>query len=340
MKAKKRKAIFTLLLVLVIIMLVSTLFGAATIAPGEVSRSIASRFIGFFTEDAVVNTIIWDIRIPRILLAAVVGLLLSTSGVILQGVLRNPLADPYILGVSAGASIGAMLSFVLGIDFVFFGFSTTPLLAFVFALMAVFLVYRLSHVAGRTSPETLILAGVAVSAFAASVLSIIIIVTGDLRAIYFWLLGDLSSASWLDVMTVTPYAIIGIIVAYFYSKDLNALLLGDDMALTLGVDVEVVRLFLLGVASLMAAAAVSVCGLIGFVGLIVPHFVRLIVGPNHRFLIPFAALSGMLILVFADIVARSAFSFVSTELPIGVVMAIIGAPFFIYLLRRRRISGK
>jgi iron complex transport system permease protein len=335
MKAKKKRAVFTLLLVLLLIMLASMLFGAATITPRQVISSVLNRILGLFTEDVTVRTIIWDIRIPRIILAAIVGLLLSTSGVILQGILRNPLADPYILGVSSGASIGAMASFIFGLDLVYFGFRTTPLLAFVSALIAVLIVYRLSHVSGRTSPETLILAGVAVSAFAAAVLALMIIVTGDLRAIFFWLLGSFADASWADVFAVTPYAIIGIIAAYFYSKDLNALLLGEEMALSLGVDVEIVRVFLLVIASLMTAAAVSVCGLIGFVGLIIPHFVRLIIGPNHRFLIPMAAISGMLLLVFADIVARVAFA--PTEIPIGIIMAIIGAPFFIYILRKRRL---
>lgn len=336
MRAKKRKAIFTLLLALLLIMLASTLFGAVSITPRQVIYSILGKVLGLFTQDVTVETIVWDIRIPRIFLAAIVGLLLSTSGVILQGILRNPLADPYIIGVSSGASIGAMLSFVLGLDFVYFGFRTTPFLAFIFALIAVFLVYRLSHVSGRTSPETLILAGVAVSAFAAAVLALIIIITGDLRAIYFWLLGSFSDASWTDVLTVTPYAIIGIIAAYFYSKDLNALLLGEEMALSLGVDVDAVRIFLLVIASLMTAAAVSVCGLIGFVGLIVPHFVRILIGPNHRFLIPVAAISGMFLLVFADIIARVIIA--PTEIPIGIVMALIGTPFFIYILRKRRLG--
>jgi len=338
MMTSRRKAVFSLLMLLLIIMLVSTLFGAASFTPRQVIYSILNRILGAFGSEVTVQTIIWNIRIPRIVLAAVVGLLLSTSGVILQGILRNPLADPYILGVSSGASIGAVLSFVLGYDLMVLGFRTTPALAFIFALAAVLVVYRLSHVAGRTSPETLILAGVAVSAFCAAVLALIIIVTGDLRAIFFWLLGSFSDASWRDVLSVFPYAVVGIIAAYFYSKDLNALLLGEDMALTLGVDVKAVRLFLLIIASLMTAAAVSVCGLIGFVGLIVPHFVRLIVGPNHKLLIPVAAISGMILLVACDVVARMAFA--PTEIPIGVVMALFGAPFFIFILRKRRMGGR
>ncbi len=335
---KKRNATLTLLGVLAAIMLVSTLFGAASVAPKDVMTAMLNGTLGLFGGDKTVNTVIWDVRVPRIILAALVGLLLSTSGVILQGILRNPLADPYILGVSAGGSIGAMLSFLFGRDVFFLGFRTTPLIAFAFSLAAVFIVYRLSHVAGRSSPETLVLAGVAVSSFAASVLALMIIVSGDLRSIYFWMLGSLQDASWADVLTVAPYAAIGIIAAYFYSKDLNALLLGDDMALTLGVDVKAVRIFLLVIASLMAAAAVSVCGLVGFVGLIVPHFVRLAVGPNHRLLVPIAGVSGMILMVAADIVARTALA--PTEIPIGVIMSLIGAPFFIYILRRRRLGPR
>ena len=338
MRSKQRRAIFTLLMVLLLLVLVSVLFGAASVSPREVVSSILNKLLGYFTKDITIETIIWDIRLPRIFLAAIVGLMLSTAGVILQGVLRNPLADPYILGVSAGASIGALISFVFGLDFIYYGFRTTPLLAFLFALIAVLIVYQLSHIGGRTSPETLVLAGVAVSSFAAAIVALIIILTGDLRSIYFWLLGSFAEASWVDVLSVTPYAIIGIIAAFFYSKDLNALLLGDEMASTLGVDVEPVRIFLLAIASLLAAAATSVCGIIGFVGLIVPHFVRMIVGPNHRFLIPVAAISGMLLLVVADIIARMAI--LPTEIPIGIVMSIIGAPFFIYILRKRRGVGR
>lgn len=334
MKTKVRKAVFTLLMLLIVVILFSVLFGAVSIAPREVVYSLLNRFLGFFTKDVTIDTIIWDIRLPRIVLAAMVGLMLSTAGVMMQGILRNPLADPYILGVSAGGALGAMLSFLLGIDLVFFGFRTAPLLAFGFALIAVLLVYQLSHIGGRASPETLILAGVAVSAFAAAVLSLMIILSGDLRSIYFWLLGSFSGSSWNDVLAITPYAIIGIIVAYFYSKDLNALMLGEDVAFTLGVDVEFVRLFILGVASLLAAATVSVCGMVGFVGLIVPHIVRLMIGPNHRLLIPAAAVCGALLVVLADVIARVVLR--PTEIPIGIVMAIIGAPFFLYILRRRR----
>ncbi len=306
---------------LLIAMLFSLLLGSVFVSPGELLGS----------------KILWQIRFPRVLLAALIGLLLSISGVILQGILRNPLADPYILGISAGGAVGAAVSIALGARFVILGMSSVPAAAFIFALIAVFMVYKLSQVAGKTTPETLILAGVALSAFCAAILSLIIIVSGSLQSIYFWLLGSLSSASWGNVLTVAPYALIGMGVAYFFSKELNAMLLGEEMALTLGVDIEKARLVLIGAASLMAAAAVSVSGLIGFVGLVVPHWIRLIMGPDHRLLVPVSALSGMLLMVVADTISRTILS--PLEIPIGIIMALIGAPFFLYLLRRRRLKG-
>lgn len=284
------------------------------------------------------NTIIWQIRMPRVILSGLVGILLATSGVILQGILRNPLADPYILGVSSGAGIGAAIAIALPIGFTFFGVSSIPMLAFGFALLSVYVVYNLSQIKGRSAPETLILAGVAVAAFSSAILSLIIIVSGRLQSIYFWLLGSLSLSSWNDVLNLLPYTVVGLMVAYFYSKELNALLLGEEVALTLGVEVEQIRIWLILVASLMTAAAVSVSGLIGFVGLIIPHFVRLMVGPNHRLLVPYAAIAGALLLVVADTLARTLFA--PMEVPIGVIMALVGSPFFLYILRTRRLGRR
>jgi iron complex transport system permease protein len=321
-KTEAKIALAVLAVFLILAIFLSLLLGSVFISPGQLLRS----------------EILWQIRFPRVVLAALIGLLLSISGVILQGILRNPLADPYILGISAGGAVGAAVSIGLGAQFVVLGMSSVPATAFVFSLVAVFVVYKLSQVAGRTTPETLILSGVALSAFCAAILSLIIIITGSLQSIYFWLLGSLSSASWQNVITVLPYALVGIGAAYFFSKELNALLLGEEMAVTLGVDVENTRLILIGAASLMAAAAVSVSGLIGFVGLVVPHWIRLIVGPNHRLLIPISALSGMLLMVVADTISRTVLS--PMEIPIGIIMALLGAPFFLYLLRRRRVRGK
>lgn len=302
---------------------------------------LGSLFLGsvfISPKDLFHSDILWQIRVPRVILSALVGLLLSISGVILQGILRNPLADPYILGVSAGGAVGAAIAIALGLQFVVLGMSSVPVLAFAFSLFSVMIVYRLSQVEGKTAPETLILAGVALSAFCAAILSLIIILTGNLQSIYFWLLGSLSSASWTNVITVIPYALIGTGIAYFFSKELNALLLGEEMARTLGIEVEKVRLILVGVSSLMTAAAVSVSGLIGFVGLIIPHWVRIVVGPNHRYLIIISGLSGMLLMVIADTIARTVLS--PIEIPIGIIMSLVGAPFFLFLLRRRRMESK
>lgn len=324
-KLKKKEigfVVVVLALVLIAAMIISLFLGSVFISPQELMKS----------------KIFWQIRFPRVVLAALVGLLLSLSGVILQGILRNPLADPYILGISAGGAVGAAAAIAFGLQAAFLGMSPVPVFAFVFSLVSVFVVYKLSSVSGKTAPETLILAGVALSAFCAAILSLIIIISGGLQAIYFWLLGSLSSANWVNVITIIPYAIIGAAVAYFFSKELNALLLGEEMAQTLGVDIEKTKLLLVGASSLMTAAAVSVSGLIGFVGLIVPHWIRLLIGPNHRLLIPIAALSGMILMVAADTIARTILS--PLEIPIGIIMALLGAPFFLYLLRRRRTEGR
>lgn len=299
--------------------------------------SIISLFIGSVwvpPQYILQSEILWQIRIPRILVAALVGMMLGVSGVVLQGILRNPLADPYILGVSAGAGVGAAAAMGLRLNFVFLGMSSVPIFAFIFAIGAVLVVYRLSFVSDRSSPEALILGGVAVSAFASAILALIVIISGQLQSIYFWLLGSLSMASYTDVITLIPYLAIGLTAAYFYSKELNVLLLGEEMALTMGVEVAKVRGLMILIATLMTAAAVSVSGLIGFVGLIIPHFVRLLIGPNHRSLIPISAIGGALLMIVADAIGRTVIS--PVEMPIGVVMALLGSPFFLYLLNKRR----
>ncbi|HVN67805.1 MAG TPA: iron ABC transporter permease, partial [Candidatus Sulfotelmatobacter sp.] len=236
-KLKKNEEVVALVLLVVFLIAaiaLSLMLGSVFIAPDKLLQS----------------EIFWQIRLPRVILAGIIGLMLSVAGVILQGMLRNPLADPYILGVSAGGGVGAAIAIALGLQFVFLGMSPVPLFAFVFSLLAVFVVYKLSEIGGETAPETLILAGVALSAFCSAILSLIIIISGNLQSIYFWLLGSLSSASWVNVYTVLPYAVLGVGAAYFYSKELNALLLGEELAKTLGVEVEKVRMVLICATSL------------------------------------------------------------------------------------------
>lgn len=330
-KRAKKRTIATMLLLLLGIVVISLLLGPVIIAPEKIFGAILSKAFGV-PADRFADIVVWQIRLPRICLAALVGALLSTSGVILQGILKNPLADPYILGVSAGGGLGAALALILGIEFTLFGISFIPLFAFIFALIAAGIVYQLARINGRTTTETLILAGVAVSSFCAAILSLIIILSGEMEKIYFWLLGGFSDATWGQVITLLPYIVVGFIITYFYSKELNASLLGEETALTLGVDIEKIRAILIIVASFMTAAAVSFSGLIGFVGLIVPHFVRIFIGYNHRFILPIAALSGAFLLVVADALSRIIFA--PMEIPIGIVMALIGAPFFLYVLRK------
>lgn len=319
---RKKHIVYILFAVLVLLSIATLFIGPVFISPQELLKS----------------DILWQIRLPRVFLASIVGMLLGVSGVILQGILRNSLADPYILGVSSGAGVGAAAAMGLKLNFVFFGMSPAPVFAFICAIGAVLVVYRLSFASDKTSPEALVLAGVAVSAFASAMLAIIIIISGQLQSIYFWLLGSLSMASYTDIITLLPYLIVGLVAAYFFSKELNALLFGEDMALTLGIDISQIRFIMVIIATLMASAAVSVSGLIGFVGLIVPHFVRLLIGPNHRMLVPISALGGAILMVAADAVGRTVLA--PVEIPIGVVMAILGSPFFLYLLRKRRVSGK
>ena len=218
--------VIVMMVLLVFVMLASLLFGAINIPPKDIYHAIANKISPQWIVSERVDTIVWRIRIPRMFLGALVGLLLAISGTILQGTLRNPLADPYILGISAGGGLGAAIAMVFAGSLTLLGMGFVPLFAFLFALGAVLIVYRLSSIAGKTSPETLLLAGVAVSSFAAAMLALLIIMSGKLQSIFFWLLGSFANASWLDVVSVCPYEVIGIYVEYFYSKELNDLLLG------------------------------------------------------------------------------------------------------------------
>jgi iron complex transport system permease protein len=329
--------VLLLVVILCVTIFISLFFGSSFIPPKDTLKTLLDSLFNPGNAESAEAMVLLQIRLPRILLAALVGMILSLAGVMLQGILKNPLADPYILGISAGGGVGAALAITLGLEFTLWGMSGIPIFAFIFSVAAVLVVYRLSNVGGRTTTETLILSGVAVSAFCAAALSLLIIISGELQSIYFWLLGSLAAAHWGQVTTLLPYAMLGILVAYYFSKDLNALLLGDESAQTLGVSVERTRIFLIVVASLITAAAVSVAGLIGFVGLIVPHIIRIFIGPQHRFLVPLSALSGMILMIIADIFARVLMS--PMEIPIGVIMSILGAPFFLYLVRHRHRRG-
>jgi iron complex transport system permease protein len=275
-----------------------------------------------------------DLRLPRIALAIIAGAALSTAGASFQGTFRNPLAEPYLLGVSAGAALGATIA-IVSRPLASLGIYTLPLLAFVGATLAAFLVYRLATFGGRTQGASLLLSGVAVGSTLTAVLSFLMVTTErDLHTVVVWLMGGLTSATWNKVFITLPVVAGGFIYMMLMARRMNLLLMGEERARELGVDSQRTRRNLMIVASLTTAAAVSFTGLIGFVGLMVPHIMRLLVGPDHRRLLPASALFGALLLLVADTVARTAMA--PAEIPVGIITAAAGGPFFLYLLRRRR----
>ena len=279
--------------------------------------------------------IILDIRLPRIFLAGLVGAALAVAGATYQGLFRNPLADPYLLGVASGAGLGATVGFLIPFPLQWMSFGAVPLFAFIGGMGAVAVVYSVARV-GKTLPATtLILAGVALGAFLSSVTSYLMTTCGEeLHGIVFWLMGGLSLTKWAEVWTVLPCVIVGVIVIWLHARPLNVMQLDEEQAQQLGINVGKVKLILLGAATLITSAAVCFTGLIGFVGIIVPHTVRLIWGPDHRFLLPLSTLVGAIFLILADTLAHTLLP--PTEIPVGVITAFCGAPFFLYLLRRKK----
>ncbi|MBM5805001.1 MAG: iron chelate uptake ABC transporter family permease subunit [Candidatus Verstraetearchaeota archaeon] len=285
----------------------------------------------------VEETIILQIRMPRVLADAMVGAALAAAGVVYQGIFKNPMADPYVLGVSAGAAVGAALAIVLGIGFTLFGLSTVPILAFAVSLIAVFVVYNISRVGSRVPVTTLLLSGLAVSIFLSAIVAVLQVISGEkLHAVVFWLMGSFSYVEWKDVWATLPLICLGTAAIYFFARDLNALALGEETAQQLGVDTERVKKLLLIFGSLVTAAAVSISGLIAFIGLIIPHLTRILIGPDHRILLPTSIIVGATFLVICDAVARVIVS--PVELPVGIITAFSGGPFFIYLLYKKKGS--
>ncbi len=282
------------------------------------------------------ETILLEIRLPRVALVALTGAALATSGVAYQGLFRNPLADPYLIGVAAGASLGATLVIAIQIAYhVNPGLVAVPLGAFAGALITVALVYALGRVGRSVPTTTLILAGVAVGSLAVSLTTFLFLRVGERTPrVLAYLLGGYGGSGWDAVWAVLPFAAIGFVVIYLYARPLNVLLFDEEQAQQLGINVEHVKVIVIVAATLITAAAVAFSGLIGFVGLIVPHAARFLVGPDHRRLLPLAVLGGAGFLMLADLIARTVIA--PEELPLGVVTAFAGAPFFLYLLRRSK----
>lgn len=275
--------------------------------------------------------IIWNIRLPRTIVAALVGMALSLSGVILQGIMRNPLAGPNIIGVTSGGGFFGIAIFILFPKYYYF----VPVGAFLGALIATFLTYYLAW-KGGASPTRLVLAGVAVSSlFSAGTNTIMTFFPSKVSGVLNYMVGGLSAITWKDAKSIMPYIILGAIMAIFMTDKLNILMLGDEVATGLGLRVEKTRFLLIIISSLLAGAAVSVVGMLGFVGLIVPHMARLFIGSDYRYLIPGTIFLGGATVMLCDTLAR--LLFIPMEIPVGIIMSLLGAPFFLYLLRKRRV---
>ncbi len=296
--------------------------GAMNIPVSDIAAVILGQ-----TADAK-GQVIWNIRLPRTLVGALVGLNLALAGAILQAVMKNPLADPHIIGISSGAGLAGVAVLIL---FPHLEYLITPV-AFLGAMAAAVLIYIMAW-KGGIRPIRIILAGVAVSAFLGAGISALLVFYSDrVHGALMWMVGGLSARSWPHLYIILPYSALGALLALVGAARLNVLNLGDDVARGLGLDVEATRLTMTAVAALLAASAVSVAGLLGFVGLVVPHAARLLIGSDYRFLLPAAALLGAGVVTLSDTLARTMFA--PVELPVGIIMAFVGAPFFLYLLRR------
>ncbi len=328
--------------ILVLVILLGVSFGSVAIPlPTIVQILLNSTHLFHFRQswNSSSELIVLQLRMPVVIGAGLVGAALGVAGVIFQGVLRNPLADPYLLGTSAGAALGAAIAFVLPLDTVFGPFFTlTPILAFVGALVTVLLVYLLARTDGHTPVVTLLLAGVVINAVMVAFQTLILTLSPKasfgVQALFNWLSGGIAVTSWQPVIIVGIIILIGIACALGFPGVLDAFALGEESAAHLGLHVEWYKIFFIALASLITAAAVSISGLIGFVGLVIPHLVRLLLGPKHRLLLPASALSGAIFLILADLLARVIIA--PAVLPVGIFTALVGAPFFLFLLRHSK----
>lgn len=338
MRRKPILVITILLGSLILALLLATSLGTVAIPAGDIAAIMLERALGVTVGghwSEAQEAIVWQLRLPRVLGAAIVGAALATAGVLFQGLLRNPMADPYLLGASGGAALAATLALFIPTSFVVLGFTLVPIAAFLGALLAMLLVYNIARVGTRTPITTLLLAGFAISSMMAAVMSFLMLMNQNtLQRVVLWTMGGISASGWDALQVVAPLILVGAVAALALANDLNAFSLGEDQAAALGVAVERQKFTAIIIGALLTGSAVAVSGLVGFVGLIVPHIVRLILGPEHRLLLPASFLSGAIFLVLADLIARLILA--PSEVPLGVVTAFLGAPFFIYLLRRNK----
>jgi iron complex transport system permease protein len=328
-------AMMGLVAVLALAVLLSVGLGAASLTPGQVLAVLATHTPWGGEPGAADAVIVWDLRLPRILLAALVGAGLAASGAAFQGLFRNSLADPFVVGASGGAALGATLAIAVGLRFSAVGFGPVPLAAFAGALLAVAVVYVVAESGGQAPAVALLLAGATLSTLLSALVSLVMILNDrTVREVMAWLMGGFGGRSWPQLIASGPYLCAGLAGIWLLARPLDALACGEDTAQGLGLPLTRARGAIVAFASLATAAAVAAGGIIGFVGLIAPHAARLLFGAEHRRLIPASALIGALLLLLADDLARTIAS--PLELPVGIVTAVAGAPFFLYLLKTRQ----
>ena len=342
MRRKKKKIILSLAIIgCVLLIYVCTVMGAASVSLEEVNRILLHEvFRAPVSMEGISQgtiAIVRDVRLPRVLLGFLTGAALAVCGASYQGIFKNPMADPYILGISSGAALGASIGIVLHFSGSLAGLSGTTLLAFAGALLTVFLVYTISRSGKKVPISSLLLSGIAVNQSLSAFMSLIMLFNQQsMDQIMFWTMGSLNGKGWNQILTILPYVIVGIVLLMTSARELDIMLLGEDTAVPLGVNVEFVKKKVLIVSSIVTAAVVSATGIIGFVGLLVPHVVRLFTGPKHRVLMPVSLIFGGTFLILCDTAARS---LITQEIPVGIITAACGGPFFLYLLWKSRRGG-
>lgn len=335
---KKTLYLCLIIIFLIIILFLSLAIGAVGVDISDIINILKAKILNNNDYIKGINDniiyIIWNIRLPRIIVSLLVGGILAIAGVTYQGVLKNPMADPFVLGISSGAALGATIGIITNISFNILGLNFTSILAFLGAILVIFIVYNIAKIRNEIPVTTLLLSGIAMSQFLTAILSTLMMINDrDLNKIIFWTMGSLSGKGWESIGTLLPYGILGMITLMYYASDMDILLLGDESAKNLGVEAGKVKKIILIVASIITALTVSIVGIIGFVGLIVPHIVRIFVGPKHIKLIPFSFIVGGVLMVVCDTIARS---IIPQEIPVGIVTSILGGPFFIYLLKKKK----
>lgn len=327
-----------LLLALIFSILLAITFGNADISIKEAYNVVIYEMFHIGNSqygEGAIHDVVWLIRFPRVILGMAVGMGLSVSGVVMQAIVKNPLADPYILGVSSGASLGATLAILMGFGAVF-GSNSVGIMAFLGAMATSLLVMFIANMGGRANAGKLILSGMAVSSVCSAFSSFVLYIANDrngIAEVTYWTMGSLAGAKWENVVVIVPVILIGTLIFCTQFRTLNLMLLGDDVSITLGTDLYRVRILYMILSSLMVGFAVYCAGMIGFVGLIIPHIIRMLFGTDHRRMVPLSALLGAIFLIWADVICRSILK--NSEMPIGIFVSLIGAPMFIYLMSRR-----